>query len=46
MGDYEKKIPCKPLLEEKLHAAQMIQKKVLALLQAREKNVAKLFHHS
>ena len=31
---------------KKLHAAQMKQKKILALLQARKKNVAKLFHHS
>ena len=31
---------------KKLHAAQMKYKNILALLQARKKNVAKLFHHS
>ena len=46
VGDFEKKTCCKRLLEEKIACSTNEIEKVLALLQARKKNVAKLFHHS
>ena len=42
-----RKISCKRLMEEKnCMQHKWNRKKILALLQARKKNVAKLFHHS
>ena len=46
-GWFRKNISCKPLSEEKnCMQHKWNRKKILALLQARKKNVAKLFHHS
>ena len=45
MGDFEKNFLQALDGRKKLHAAQMKEKKILAPLQARKKNVAKLFHH-
>ena len=46
-GWFRKKNSCKPLSEEKnCMQHKWNRKKILALLQARKKNVAKLFHHS
>ena len=47
MDDFEKKFPASLCRKEKIACStNEIEKKILALLQARKKNVAKLFHHS
>jgi len=47
VGDFEKKFPASACWKKKIACStNEIEKKILALLQARKKNVAKLFHHS
>ena len=47
MGDFEKKISCKRLLEEKnCMQHKMKKKKNSCTAASKKKNVAKLFHHS
>ena len=47
MDDFEKKFPASPCRKKKIAGStNEIAKKILALLQARKKNVGKLFHHS
>ena len=46
MDDFEKKFPASPCRKKKIACSTNEIEKILALLQARKKNVAKLFHHS
>ena len=46
MGDFEKKIPASACWKKKIACSTNEIEKNLALLQASNKNVAKLFHHS
>ena len=46
MADFEKKFPASPCQKKKIACSTNEIEKILALLQARKKNVAKLFHHS
>ena len=46
MDDFEKKFPASPCLKKKIACSTNEIEKILALLQARKKDVAKLFHHS
>ena len=46
MGDFEKKFPASTCWKKKIACGINEIEKILALLQARKKNVAKLFHHS
>ena len=46
-GDFEKEFPASAFWKKKTACStNEIDKKILALLQARKKNIAKLFHHS
>ena len=43
---FKKKIPASACWKKKIACSTNEREKILALLQARKKNVAKLFHHS
>ena len=46
MGDFETKFPASVCWKKKIACSTNEIEKNIALLQARKKNVAKLFHHS